>query len=133
MPLLLVFFLLPCALQDYRARQVSNYLTLPAFFAAWPLALVLGGEERLFFTFAVFAGCWLAWGMRSMGAADSKLATCIAALSPTVLGLGGLLLVVGFVGLRLRQGEATSLPAAVGLYGGAVVMALGDWLLAAGP
>ena len=52
----LALFLLPCALQDHRSRRVSNWLTLPAFFAAWPLALWLGGEERLFFTFAVFAG-----------------------------------------------------------------------------
>jgi Flp pilus assembly protein protease CpaA len=119
---LLVLFLLPCALQDYRTRRVSNWLTLPAFFAAWPLALWLGGEDRLLFTFAVFAGCWLAWGMKSMGAADGKLATCLAALSPAALGLGVLLLVVGFVGLRLRRGESASLPAAMGFYGGALAM-----------
>ncbi len=119
---LLFLFLLPCALQDYRTRRVSNWLTLPAFFAAWPLALWLGGEDRLLFTFAVFAGCWLAWGMKSMGAADGKLATCLAALSPAALGLGVLLLVVGFVGLRLRRGESASLPAAMGFYGGALAM-----------
>lgn len=121
---LLVLFLLPCALQDYRSRRVSNWLTLPAFFAAWPLALWLGGEERLLFTFAVFAGCWLAWGMKSMGAADGKLATCIAAVSPAALGVGVLLLVVGFVGLRLWTGRSASLPAAVGFYGGAAIASL---------
>jgi Flp pilus assembly protein protease CpaA len=120
----LALFLLPCALQDHRSRRVSNWLTLPAFFAAWPLALWLGGEERLFFTFAVFAGCWLAWGMKSMGAADGKLATCMAAVSPAALGVGVLLLVVGFLGMRLWQGRSASLPAAVGFYGGAVAMAL---------
>lgn len=122
----LVLFLLPCAVQDYRARRVSNYLTLPAFFAAWPRALFFGGEERLFFTFAVFAGCWLAWGMQSMGAADAKLATLLAATSPAVLGLGVLFLVAGFVGLRLRRGEATSLPAAVAFYGGALGVSLAE-------
>ena len=120
----LALFLLPCALQDHRARRVSNWLTLPAFFVAWPLALWLGGEERLLFTFAVFAGCWLAWGMKSMGAADGKLATIIAAVSPAALGVGVLLLVTGFVGMRMWQGRSVSLPAAVGLYGGAVVVAL---------
>lgn len=116
----LALFLLPCALQDYRSRRVSNWLTLPAFFVAWPLALWLGGEERLFFSFAVFAGCWLAWGMKSMGAADGKLATIIAAVSPVALGVGVLFLVLAFVGLRLRRGEAASLPAAVALYVGAI-------------
>jgi len=120
----LALYLLPCAIQDFRSRRVSNWLTLPAFFAAWPLALWLGGEERLFFTFAVFAGCWLAWGMKSMGAADGKLATIIAAVSPAALGVGVLLLVMGFVGLRLRRGEATSLPAVVGFYAGTVGLVL---------
>ena len=120
----LVLFLLPCALQDYRSRRVSNWLTLPAFCAAWPLALWLGGEERLLFTFAVFAGCWLAWGMSTMGGADGKLATTIAAVSPAALGMGVLLLVLAFLGMRLRRGKAASLPAAVGFYGGAVGMAL---------
>lgn len=115
--LCLVLFLLPCALQDHRARRVSNWLTLPAFFVAWPLALWLGGEERLLFTFAVFAGCWLAWGMKTMGAADGKLATLITATSPVALGLGVLLLVAGFVGLRLWKGGSASLPAAVEFYG----------------
>lgn len=40
-----------------------------------------------------------------MGAADGKLATIIAAVSPAALGMGVLLLVAGFVGLRLRKGE----------------------------
>ncbi|MCL4831139.1 MAG: hypothetical protein KJZ86_01825 [Caldilineaceae bacterium] len=59
-----------------------------------------------------------------MGAADGKLATIIAAVSPAALGMGVLLLVAGFVGLRLRKGEAASLPAAVGFYGGTVGVAL---------
>jgi len=116
----LVLILLPCALQDYRSRRVSNWLTLPGFCVAWPLALWLGGEERLFFTFAVFAGCWLAWGMSTMGGADGKLATLVAAVSPSALGMGILLLVLAFLAMRLRRGKAASLPAAVGFYGGAI-------------
>ena len=116
----LALYLLPCAIQDYRSRRVSNWLTLPAFFAAWPLALWLGGEERLFFTFAVFAGCWLAWGMKSMGAADGKLATIIAAVNPLALGICVVLLVVWFLCLRLYTRESGSLPAAVAFYVGAI-------------
>ena len=121
---ILALFLLPCALQDHRSRRVSNWLTLPGFCAAWPLALWLGGEERLFFTFAVFAGCWLAWGMSTMGGADGKLATLVAAVSPAALGMGVLLLVLAFLGMRLDKGEAASLPAAVGFYAGTVGVTL---------
>ncbi|MBI1299742.1 hypothetical protein GC175_32865 [bacterium] len=124
LPSLLVLWLLPCALQDYRQRRVADALTIPAFFGAWPLALWLGGTERVMFTLAVFAGCWLAWGMGSIGAADGKIATVLAAASPVALGLSVLVLVVGFVDMRLRRGESVSLPAAVAFYGGSVVMAL---------
>ena len=120
LPSFLVFWLLPCALQDYRQRRVANALTIPMFFAAWPLALWLGGTERVLFTLAVFAGCWLAWGMGGMGAADGKIATVLAAASPGALGLSVLFLVVGFVAMRLRRGKSVSLPAAVAFYGGAV-------------
>jgi hypothetical protein len=34
LPLILVLWLLPCALQDYRRRRVANGLTVPAFFPA---------------------------------------------------------------------------------------------------
>lgn len=122
--LILVLWLLPCALQDYRSRHVSNWLTVPAFLAAWPLALWLGGSERLLFTFAVFLGCWFAWQMQGMGAADGKLATTLAALSPVALGMSGVLLAVGFLALRLRHSGSRSLPAAVVLYAGTVTVFL---------
>lgn len=122
--LILVLWLLPCAIQDYRRRRVANWLTVPAFFAAWPLALWLGDGDRLMFTLAVFAGCWFAWQMGSMGAADGKMATLIAAVSPLALAIGGLFLALGFVGMRLQKGESASLPAGVAFYAGAVGVAL---------
>jgi Flp pilus assembly protein protease CpaA len=124
LPLTLVLWLLPCAIQDYRARRVANALTVPAFFAAWPLALWLGDGERLMFVLAVFAGCWFAWQMGGMGAADGKMATLIAAVSPLALGMGGVLLALGFVGMRLWRGQSVSLPAGVAFYVGAVGVAL---------
>ncbi|MBI3957340.1 MAG: hypothetical protein HY328_00925 [Chloroflexi bacterium] len=57
-----------------------------------------------------------------MGAADGKLATLVAATSPAALGMGVTLLVLGFVGVRLRKEESASLPAAVGFSGGAVIV-----------
>lgn len=124
LPLALVLWLLPCAIQDYRHRRVANALTVPAFFVAWPLALWLGDGERLIFTLAVFAGCWFAWQMGGMGAADGKMATCIAAVSPLALGMGGLFLALGFVSMRLWRGKSASLPAGIAFYAGAVGMAL---------
>ncbi|MBX2998813.1 MAG: prepilin peptidase [Caldilineaceae bacterium] len=124
LPLMLVLWLLPCAIQDYRHRRVANVLTVPAFFAAWPLALWLGDGDRLMFTLAVFAGCWFAWQMGGMGAADGKMATLIAAVSPPALGMGGLMLALGFVGMRLWKGKSASLPAGIAFYAGAVEMAL---------
>jgi Flp pilus assembly protein protease CpaA len=36
----LALWLLPCALQDYRTRHVSNWLTVPLFVLAWRIALL---------------------------------------------------------------------------------------------
>ena len=55
-----------------------------------------------------------------MGAADGKLATLIAAVSPATLGMGVVFLVVWFLCVRLRRGASGSLPAAVALYVGAI-------------
>ncbi len=116
--LCLLAWLLPCALQDWRSRHVSNWLTLPAFVLAWPLSLWLGGEERLVFTFALFVGCWFAWQMEGMGAADGKIATALAALLPQAVLWSGGLLFLCFVGLRLRR-QQQSVPAVVVLFLGA--------------
>ncbi len=121
---LLLAVFLPSALQDYRHRRVSNALTLPAFLAAWPLALYLGGPERLLFTLTVFLGCWLAWRTGGMGGADAKLATFLAALQPTALAVGGLVLVGLFLGMRWRWRERRSVPGVVGLYLGLVATGL---------
>lgn len=121
----LLAWLLPCALQDWRSRHVSNWLTLPAFLLAWPLSLWLGGEERLLFTFALFAGCWFAWQMKGMGAADGKIAVALAALLPPAVLWSGLLLLLWFVGLRLRQ-RCGSVPAVVALYLGVLIAVIGN-------
>lgn len=122
--LCLLAWLLPCALQDWRSRHVSNWLTLPAFLLAWPAALWQGGEDRLLFTFALFVGCWFAWQMKGMGAADGKIAVVLAALLPQAVLWGGVLLFLWFVGLRLRQREG-SVPAVVALYWGTLIAIIG--------
>lgn len=123
--LLILAWLLTCALQDWRSRQVSNWLTLPAFVLAWPAALWQGGEERLLFTFALFVGCWFAWQMKGMGAADGKIATGLAALLPQAVLWSGAVLLLFFVYLRLRRQEG-GVPAVVGLYLGALLAIVGS-------
>jgi Flp pilus assembly protein protease CpaA len=123
----LVLWLLPCALQDYRTRHISNWLTVPAFLAAWPMALWLGGSERLVFTSAVFLGCWFAWQMKGMGAADGKIATALGAILPQAMAISGVLLMLAFLVLRLRRQPETTVPAAVAFFAGSVVGSIGVW------
>ncbi len=58
--LLLTLWLLPCALQDYRTRHVSNWLTVPLFLLAWSAALWLGHFPL---TVATFIGVYVAYQM----------------------------------------------------------------------
>jgi Flp pilus assembly protein protease CpaA len=102
--LLLTLYLLPCTVQDLRTRHVSNWLTIPAFVAAWPLALWLG---TLPFTLAVFAGCYVAWRAGGMGPADGKLAVLVAAVSSDALMLSGFLVALVFVAVRTRDAAPT--------------------------
>ena len=98
--LLVMFWLLPCAIQDRRTRRVSNWLTVPLFLLAWPVALLTG---HLALTFAVFVGVYVATKLEPRaGAADSKLMVGMAAFAPLALGIGALLEVTVFVVLRLR-------------------------------
>lgn len=115
----LVFWLLPCALQDYRTRQVSNWLTMPLFILAWPVALVMGS---LPLTFAVFVGVVVAWRWGGgVGPADGKLMVGMAGLAPPALGLGAFLEMIAFAVLRLRGRRDAVIPGALWLYLGSVL------------
>ncbi|MCX6031772.1 MAG: A24 family peptidase [Chloroflexi bacterium] len=115
----MTWVLLPCALQDYRTREISNWLTVPLFFLAWPAAIYL---NTLTLTFATFLGFWLAFKLGSgMGPADGKIAVAVAALTP--LGLLAGIAVSGLVFLwqRLRRRPPVSIPGAVTFYAGVVI------------
>jgi Flp pilus assembly protein protease CpaA len=114
-----MLWLLPCAIQDRRSRQVSNWLTVPLFLMAWPVALLTG---RFPLTFAVFVGVYVATKLEpSAGAADSKLMVGLAALAPLALGIGVSLEVMVFVVLRLRGHSDAAIPGALWLYGGCLL------------
>lgn len=117
----LVFWLLPCALQDYRTRHVSNRLTVPLFLLAWPVALVTG---NLLLTFAVFIGVIVAWRWGGgLGPADGKIAVGLAGIAPLALAAGAIVTILLFLWARLRAGRPAPLPGAVGFYLGAVLCA----------
>jgi len=126
--LLLVFWLLPCALQDYRTRHVSSWLTVPLFILAWPVALVTG---NLLLTFAVFIGVVVAWRWGGgVGPADGKLMVGMAALAPPALALGALLELIAFAVLRLRGRRDAVIPGALWLSLGSV-LSTGVWAILA--
>ncbi len=95
------------AWQDMRTRRVSNWITIPLFFLAWPLAWGLHGWEGLAVTGVVFLVTFLAMPF-GFGAADGKLAVFLAAaagLPAVLLGLGLVLLLFGLMRLFPGLGE----------------------------
>ena len=128
---LVMLWLLPCAIQDRRTRRVSNWLTIPLFLAAWPASLLL---KTSLLTFATFAGFWLAFQLEkgSMGGADGKIATGLAAFAPLALLASIAINGLAFLILRLRGKTNVQLPGAVGFYLGVVssflVLVLQAWV-----
>ncbi len=131
--ILILWWLLACALQDLRTRTVPNWLTVPPLPAALPLAYWLGGPDRVVLTLVVFVGLYMLWQERALGAADGKIGILLAASQPgsLVLGLAVLWVMYGLLFLGLRHSEVNprhcSLPGVVGLYLGYLTMQL--WLL----
>ncbi|OQA39253.1 MAG: Type IV leader peptidase family protein [Chloroflexi bacterium ADurb.Bin325] len=116
---LLVFWLLPCAIQDRRTRHVSNWLTVPLFMVAWPVAILTG---HFALTFAVFVGVYVATKLEPRaGAADGKIMVGLAAFAPLALGIGVLLEAAAFIVLRLRGRRRAAIPGALWLYIGALM------------
>ncbi len=125
---LMVFWLLPCAIQDRRTRHVSNWLTVPLFFLAWPVAIL---TDHLALTFAVFVGVYVATKLEPhAGAADGKLMVGLAAFAPPALALGVFLEMIAFAALRLRGHRGAVIPGALWLYLGSV-LSVAVWVVLA--
>jgi Flp pilus assembly protein protease CpaA len=119
---LVTLWLLPCAIQDRHTRHVSNWLTVPLFIVAWPVAILTG---HFALTFAVFVGVYVATKLEPRaGAADGKLMVGLAAFAPLALGMGVLLEVAVFTALRLRGRRDVAIPGALWLYAGSVLSVL---------
>lgn len=123
----LIWWLLPCARQDWRDRRVVNLLTVPPFLAALPLAHWLGGADRLGLAVLVLVCVWLMWREDLLGAADAKVATVLAAAVPATLVLGlcvlWLWLALGWISQRVQPGRWPwqGIPGVTGLYCGVVL------------
>lgn len=89
-----LFPLAIAAWQDVRTRQVSNWITIPLFFAAWPLAWALQGWEGVIVVGIMFFTTYLAMPY-GFGAADGKLTVFLAAVG----GIPAVLLALGLNGL----------------------------------
>ena len=121
----LTAYLAPCAWQDWRTRKVSNWLTVPAFVIAWPLALWFGNLE---WTVAVFLGCYVAWQFKGMGAADGKLATLMAAVAPGTVLISTMLLFVVFLMHKTGNEGEVKLPATV-IFAISIILVVANMLL----
>ncbi len=117
----LILFLLPCAIQDWRYHQVTNWLTLPAFVVGWMAAFYLNSVAL---TASIFVGCYVAWLMKGVGAADGKVATLVAAVAPASLAITGFLLGLTFLLLRLGGHRNAHLPTIVWLWLGSLLYAI---------
>ena len=118
----LVLWLLPCAIQDRRTRYVSNWLTVPLFILAWPVAVL---NDHFALTFAIFVGVYVATKLEPRaGAADGKLMVGLAAFAPLALGIGVLLEVAVFIVLRLGGRGDGAIPGALSLYLGTLASAI---------
>ena len=87
--------------QDMRTRNVSNWITIPLFFLAWPLAWWLHGWAGIEVVVVTFIATYAAMPF-GFGAADGKLAVFLAGLggAPAVLLALGLVLLI-FLLVRL--------------------------------
>ncbi|MEW5869131.1 MAG: prepilin peptidase [Chloroflexota bacterium] len=121
-PLHLAVFawLLACVIQDWRSREVSNWLTLPPLALAFCLRLVGLIQGSLLPLLAAIAFLLLFWQRGWIGGADAKASLALALLDMQVCAWAWLGLGVWYLGLRLCYGRKCDrrLPAFVGFTAG---------------
>ncbi len=105
----LVLWLTVCAVQDLLRRQVSNWLTLPAFILAGLWAVWHGGETLLLFGLVTLVMFW-SWP-KGVGAADGKILAVLAVFMPAGFLLALVLRLLVGAGLWLRHGKDARFPA----------------------
>ncbi len=120
--LVLLTWLAVCSVQDWRKREVSNWLTLPPFVLGLLYALGSGGEMLLLtlITLVVFAVARALWN--AQGAADIKVLTAMAAFWSQAL-FAALMITAIWSVIRIVRGQGK------GGYAGVPPMAFGSFLV----
>jgi len=109
-------WLLICATQDWRGREVSNWLTLPPLGIALCIRLAGLIQGSLLLMLAVIAFLLLFWQRGWIGGADAKASLALALTDMQIFAWAWLGLGVWYLGLRLCYGRKCNrrLPAFVG-------------------
>ncbi len=120
--LVLLTWLAVCSVQDWRKREVSNWLTLPPFVLGLLYALGTGGETLVLtlITLVVFAGARAFW--KAQGAADIKVLVTLAAFWPQTL-FAALMVTAIWSVIRIVGGQGKE------AYAGIPPMAIGSFLV----
>lgn len=120
MHLVLLAWLAVCAAQDWRSREVSNWLTLPPLAAGLIYTAVQGWERLLLFGLVVSV-CSVLFRLGGMGGADVKILAVLSAFSPLMLMAA--LAAQGITGLVVwrRSGRRAAFPAVPAYAAGAVL------------
>ena len=114
--LVMFAWLLICAIQDWRGREVSNWLTLPPLVFACCLRLAGLIQGALLLMLAAIAFLFLFWQRGWIGGADAKASLALALLNVQVFAWAWLGSGLWYLGLLLYYGRKCDrrLPAFVG-------------------
>ena len=114
-------WLVACAWQDWRKREVSNWLTLPPFGLAAILRQAGFTHTPFLLALTAVALVLVIWRVSWIGGADAKGALALALLDMQFFAWAWLGLGLWYLGLRLVYGRKCDrrLPAFVGFAAGA--------------
>jgi len=117
-------WLLVCAVQDWRRREVNNWLTLPPLTLTFCLRLAGLIHEPPLPLLVAIAFLLVFWQRGWIGGADAKASLALAMLDVQVFAWAWLGLGVWYLGLRLCYGRICDrrLPAFVGFASGACAL-----------
>ena len=103
-------WLMPCAIQDWRTRQVSNWLTLPAIALSLIARMIGWSQSPWWLIFLVTALALGLWYFDQLGGADAKGWIAFALLGERILLGAALGLLIWFVVFRALRLGTTRTP-----------------------
>ncbi len=121
-------WLLPAGVQDWRSRNVSNWLTVPALVITPVVALLVGSIPLFigFFIVLLFAYYSFTWGL--LDAADAKVMVVLSVLAPEGLIVSLVMIGVALLITRLKGQRNVQVPL-VSIFAAGTMLALPIFLL----